>query len=116
MGVKLIVVDDDQEVRLLTVGFLVDAGFRVLQADCGAQALVLLSGDPCVRMIVSDIRMPEMSGIELAEEAVRRFPTLRVVLISGFTDPQQRVRWPFLKKPFRASGLCNLVATEMERK
>jgi DNA-binding NtrC family response regulator len=110
---KLIVVDDDQDVRSTVADFLTDAGYRVLQAVGGPQALISLADDPSLRMLVSDIRMPEMSGIELAEESVRRHPKLRVILISGFAG--QPHKWPFLLKPFRSSTLCALVASEMGR-
>ena len=112
-GVKLIVIDDDPDVRSIVAGFLVDAGYCVLEAEDGAQALAMLTENACLRMMISDIRMPNMSGIELAEEAVRRRPKLRVILISGFTD--QPHKWPLLRKPFRSSTLCNLVAQEMAR-
>jgi two-component system, cell cycle response regulator CpdR len=111
---KLIVVDDDLEVRSIVADFLADAGYRVLQAADGAQALGLIADDPFLRMMISDIRMPKMSGIELAEEAVRLRPKLRVILISGFTD-HQTTKWPFLMKPFRRSRLCGLVADEIGR-
>jgi DNA-binding NtrC family response regulator len=113
-GVKLLVVDDDPDVRSMVADFLVDAGFCVLQAEDGPQALVLLADHPSLRMIISDIRMPEMSGIELAEEALRRCPELLVILISGYTD-QQHQGWPFLMKPFRMSRLGDLVANEIGR-
>ena len=111
--VKLIVVDDDQDVRSIVADFLIDAGYLVLQAADGVQALALLTDDLSLRMMISDIRMPGMSGIELAEEAVRRHPKLRVILISGFIDRPHA--WPFLMKPFRRSKLCDLVAHEMGR-
>lgn len=111
---KLLVVDDDEDVREVVAGFLVDAGYCVIQAEDGAQALVLLRDHPSLRMMISDIRMPNMSGVELAEEAVRHCPELPVILISGFPNTQE-MRWPFLRKPFRASRLCDLVAREMAR-
>jgi DNA-binding NtrC family response regulator len=111
--VKLIVVDDDLEVRSIVADFLADAGYGVLQAADGPQALVLIADDPFLRMMISDIRMPKMSGFELAEEAIRLRPKLRVILISGFTDHQ--TTWPFLMKPFRRSILCGLVAHEIGR-
>ena len=107
---KLIVVDDDQEVRSIVADFLADAGYRVLQAADGAQALGLIADDPSRRMMISD----KMSGIELAEEAVRLRPKLRVILISGFTD-HQITEWPLLMKPFHRSKLCRLVAHEMRQ-
>ena len=113
-GAKLIVVDDDQDVRSVVAGFLSDAGYWVLQAEDGARALVLITDDPSLRVMISDIRMPEMSGIELAEEAVRRRPKLGIILISGVTY-QQPIHWPFLMKPFRMSRLGDLVAREMGR-
>lgn len=78
---------------------LVDAGYRLLQAEGGAQALVLLDGHPSLRV---------------GRRGGRRRPDLRVILISGFID-QVRPRWPFLRKPFLSSKLCDLVAHEMRR-
>jgi CheY-like chemotaxis protein len=87
--VKLLVVDDDHDVRGVVAGFLVDAGYAVLQAEDGQQALTLLTDDPSLRLLITDIVMPRMSGIELAEEAVRRRPELPVILISGFADKRE---------------------------
>ena len=111
-GMKLIVVDDEHDVRATVANFLVDIGYCVIQAENGTQALVLITEEPDLCMMISDIRMPGMSGVELAEEAVRLFPKLRVILISGFADPQ-RLRWPLLRKPFRMSSLGVLVAREI---
>jgi two-component system, cell cycle response regulator CpdR len=110
----LLVVDNDEDVRATVADYLADAGYTVLQAEGGAQALTLLA-DSSVRMMISDIRMPEMSGIELAEKAVRRRPELQIILISGFSNQQPDPRWPFLRKPFRGSVLCSLVARQMGR-
>jgi CheY-like chemotaxis protein len=112
--VKVIVVDDDQEVRTIVAHFLVDAGYCVVEAENGVQALAFLTAQPALRMMISDIRMPGMSGVELAEEAARQCPTLRVILISGFADPHC-LRWPLLRKPFRMSSLVDLVAREVAR-
>jgi DNA-binding NtrC family response regulator len=112
--VKLIVVDDEPNLRAILADFLVHAGYCVLEAEDGAQALAVLTDDISLRMMISDIRMPKMSGIDLAEEAVRRRPNLRVILISGFFDPQH-LRWPFLRKPFLLSRLGDLVACELAR-
>jgi two-component system, cell cycle response regulator CpdR len=111
---KLLIVDDDEGVRTVVADFLSDAGYSVLQAEGGPQALTLLARDPSLRMMITDIRMPGMSGIELADEAVRRRPELRIVLISGYAQ-QQHQWWPFLLKPFRMSSLIDLIAREMGR-
>jgi CheY-like chemotaxis protein len=55
-GVKLLVVDDDHDVRGVVASFLVDAGYAVLEAEDGQAALTLLTDDPSLRMLISDIR------------------------------------------------------------
>ena len=110
---RLMVVDDDPEVRVIVAEFLEDFGYRVVQASGGAEALSLLSHTPDLRMIITDIRMPDMSGIELADIATRRQRDLKVILISGYFVSQQ-VDWRFLRKPFRMRDLEAAVRAELE--
>lgn len=110
---RLMVVDDDPEVRVIVAEFLEDFGYRVIQASGGAEALSLLSHTPDLRMMITDIRMPDMSGIELADIATRRQQDLKVILISGYFVSQQ-VDWQFLRKPFRMKDLEAAVRAELE--
>jgi len=110
---RLMVVDDDPEVRVIVAEFLEDFGYRVIQASGGAEALSLLSHTPDLRMIITDIRMPDMSGIELADIATRQQRDLKVILISGYFISQQ-VDWRFLRKPFRMKDLEAAVRAELE--
>jgi CheY-like chemotaxis protein len=109
---KLMIVDDDPEVRIVVAEFLEEFGYRVLQADGGAQALEVLERTPDLRMIITDIRMPDMSGIELADEATQRRHDLKVILISGYFVSQQ-VNRRFLRKPFRMRELEAAVRAEL---
>jgi CheY-like chemotaxis protein len=113
IGPKLMIVDDDPEVRAIVAEFLEDFGYQVLQADGGAQALDLLSGSPDLRMIITDIRMPEMSGIELANVATARHGELKIILISGYFVSQP-VERRFLRKPFRMKELEAAVREELD--
>jgi two-component system cell cycle response regulator CpdR len=113
-GITLLIVDDDDDLRSIVAEFLSDAGYLVLQAEGGPQALTLLADDPSLRIMITDIRMPGMSGLELADEAIRRRPELRVILISGYAN-QQYQWWPFLMKPFQMSSLTDLIARELGR-
>jgi CheY-like chemotaxis protein len=88
-GPKLLIVDDDPEVRSIVAEFLVDFGYRVVQANGGREALDLLAHHPDLRMIISDVRMPDMSGIELADIATRRQHDLKIILISGYFFPNR---------------------------
>ncbi|HUD60218.1 MAG TPA: response regulator [Acetobacteraceae bacterium] len=107
------IVDDDPEVRVIVAEFLEDFGYRVLQADGGAQALDLLARTSDLRMIISDIRMPDMTGIELADIATQRRRDLKVILISGYFVSQQ-VERRFLRKPFRMKELEAAVRAELD--
>ncbi len=108
----ILIVDDEPEVRTVVAEFLEDFGYRVLQAENGAEALDQLQDNPAVRLMITDIRMPEMSGIELADLATERNPTLKVILISGYFVAQQ-VRRRFLRKPFRMKELQSAVRAEL---
>jgi len=109
---KLLIVDDDPEVRIVVAEFLESSGFNVVQASGGREALDLLPRHPDVRMIISDIRMPDMSGIELVDIATRRQRDLKVILISGYFVSQQVGR-RFLSKPFRMRELEAAVRAEL---
>ncbi len=110
---KLMVVDDDPEVRVIVAEFLEDFGYSVLQASSGAEALELLASAPDLRMMITDIRMPDMTGIELANVATQRHRDLKIILISGYFVSQQ-IEHRFLRKPFRMRDLEAAVRTELE--
>jgi CheY-like chemotaxis protein len=111
-GAKILTVDDDPEVRSIVAEFLEDLGYDVLQACGGAQALDLQERTSNLRMIITDIRMPHMSGIELANLATQRQKDLKIILISGYFVSQQ-VERRFLRKPFRMRDLEAAVREEL---
>jgi CheY-like chemotaxis protein len=109
-GSELVVlVDDDAEVRAVLLAHLESAGYAVLAAGGGLEALDLLARHrQNVRLLVSDVSMPAMSGIELARRTKLEFPALPILLISGYSeelqgDLQGQVR--FLGKPFSRRSL-----------
>jgi len=108
----ILIVDDDPEVRVIVAEFLDDFGYRVLQASGGAEALSLLAQNQDVRMLITDVRMPDMSGLELADLATQRQSDLKVILISGYFMPQH-VERRFLRKPFRMKELQAAVQAEL---
>jgi CheY-like chemotaxis protein len=109
----ILVVDDDEEVRVVVAEFLEDFGYGVVQANGGSTALEMIETTPSLRLIITDIRMPGMSGFELADLATARQSKLKVILISGyFVAPQVTRR--FLRKPFRMQELEAAVRAELE--
>ncbi len=109
---KLMIVDDDPAVRTIVAEFLQDFGYQVIQAGGGAEALELLARAPDLRMMITDVRMPDMSGIELADLATQRRRDLKVILISGYFV-SQRIERRFLRKPFRMRDLEAAVRAEL---
>ncbi|WP_246691580.1 hybrid sensor histidine kinase/response regulator [Methylobacterium sp. WL12] len=82
----LLVVDDDAEVREVTVTRLSEIGHDVREAASGLQALASLEADPCVDLVVLDFAMPGMNGAEAAIEIRRRWPGMPVLFVTGFAD------------------------------
>jgi CheY-like chemotaxis protein len=83
----ILLVEDEEWVRSLTRQVLQDTGYSVLEARHGAEALRLWdTHKEEVRLIVTDVVMPEMSGFELARRVLDQRPNLKVLFISGYTD------------------------------
>lgn len=112
-GPVILVVDDDEEVRVIVSEFLEDFGYDVIQAEGGLTALTLLEAHPSVKLVITDIRMPDMSGLELADIATARQSGLKIILISGYFRETQVTR-PFLRKPFRMRDLQAAVRAELD--
>jgi hypothetical protein len=80
----ILVVEDDKRVQRLTVDSLRELGYTVLHADDGEAALRKLEATPQVDLLFTDIVMPGMNGRELATEATKRQPELKVLYTSGY--------------------------------
>ena len=111
-GHRILIVDDEEEVREILAETLEDFGYVVATAASGEEALPALLGDHEIELVITDVRMPGMSGLELAEEIRRQRPEVKVVLISGYFLPQA-VPQRFLKKPFHMKDLASIVRSEL---
>jgi DNA-binding NtrC family response regulator len=88
---KLLIVEDDESVRTLSARAFERAGHSVDMAEDGAQGLALIvEAQGGYDIVVSDIRMPEMDGIEMAKAAAAQFPALKIVLMTGYADQRER--------------------------
>lgn len=109
----VLVVDDEPLVRMNAVDMFDDMGFEVLEADGGRAALAILDERPDVSLLFTDCRMPGMTGPELAEEAARRRPALRIVLVSGYVNVKPE-GWPLLAKPYQTADLERVVGASLK--
>ncbi len=112
----ILVCEDDGKIRRLVEAMLLRQGYRVLVAETPDQALDMASKpDERIDLLLTDIVMPRISGIELARGVREMRPEIRVLYMSGYTDNQMNSSWvldedvPFLQKPFTASALAQKV-------
>jgi len=81
----VLVVEDEEQVRTLTVSCLRELGYTVHHADSAATALKILDANPAIALLFTDIVMPEINGRKLADEAIRRWPDLKILFTTGYT-------------------------------
>jgi CheY-like chemotaxis protein len=103
----ILVVDDEAMVRDFIEKVLARHGFQVVLAASAPEALDRMESLPRVDLLLTDIRMPRMTGVSLAREIVERRPTTPVLFMSGSCDEDYRsvTAEPLLAKPFRVTQL-----------
>jgi two-component system, cell cycle sensor histidine kinase and response regulator CckA len=113
---NILVVEDEAGVRNLTKRILEAAGYTVLTAADGNQALEICEQNPqSLRLMLTDVIMPQMSGKQLGDRAVQLCPELRVLFMSGYTDDAivhhgvLDAGTAFIGKPFTAADLTRMV-------
>jgi DNA-binding NtrC family response regulator len=84
MSAEILIAEDEAMLRAIAVETLEFAGFEVLQASNGGEALELLDQNEGVKLLISDVKMPVMDGYALAEAAMARHPGLKIVLMTGY--------------------------------
>ncbi len=110
----ILVVDDDDPVRVMLARLLQTQGYRVLQAPNASEARKLI-GTQRPDLVISDIVMPGESGIELRRHIAGMWPELPVILISGYSAEgpaefaARTANTTFVQKPFAADQLLALV-------
>ncbi len=109
----VLLVDDEELVRIGTAEMLMDLGYSVVQAGSGAEALgVLRRGEIEIDLLVSDYLMPGIGGADMVREARKLRPDLPALLITGYTNLVQGpgAELPRLAKPFRQAELASRIA------
>ncbi|HUY68282.1 MAG TPA: response regulator [Alphaproteobacteria bacterium] len=113
-GVRVLVAEDNPAVREFITRSLAGVGHKVEAAADGQQALDALAKGTFA-VLVADIVMPNMDGIALALKAVRLYPDLRIVMISGYAQERMRAHnldalvHRIIAKPFSLEEICDAV-------
>jgi PAS domain S-box-containing protein len=120
-GERVLVVEDDPEVRALMLRILTSLGYAVREASSARAALEVLESEARVDLLLTDVVLPTgTSGRELAEAAAQRRPNLPVLYVSGYTEDavvqQGRLEddLHFLQKPFRIGVIAQALRRALE--
>ena len=111
----VLVVDDDEPVRIVERRILEEAGYQVVEACNGLEAIELLAQGAVLGLLVADLDMPEIAGDEMVRRIRAVRPDLKVLYVTGHVDRLMDARplWEgeaFLEKPFSGAGLCEAVS------
>lgn len=117
----IMVVEDEEDVRELTSEILLRAGYHILQAADGSEALRAVTENPDkIQLLLADVIMPKMGGKKLMEELKKTAPGLKVIFVSGYTDDAISRSGVldkgviFLQKPYAPKTLLKLVRNTLD--
>lgn len=111
---RVLVVEDERNIRILLTSILRQQGFDVVEAPDGREALRLLREDGQYRLIITDLRMPNMNGVALLEALHEDFPDIPVIVTSAYAtadwaSPAVDNAYRSLSKPFSHRQLLDAV-------
>ena len=110
---KTLVVDDEPELANIAGELLAYHEIDVLVAYSAQEALRLLASHDDIDAVFSDVMMPSMTGLDLAETVTDTYPAIRIVLTSGYTAlsywQQHTRRFPFVEKPYMIDTVIRLL-------
>jgi two-component system nitrogen regulation response regulator NtrX len=115
----ILVVDDEQGIRTVLRDVLEDEGHRVLVAEDGIQGLQVLAADQ-VNLVILDVWLPNMGGIDVLREIKKEYPDIEVVVISGHASIKVAVQavkmgaFDFLEKPLSLDKTITVVANALK--
>jgi len=116
---RILVVDDEPDVRDITVRMLREAGYGVTEADSGRAALDALARGETYDLIVIDIAMPDLNGIDTVRHIRERWPGQRALFMTGYADTtefaEQTGGDPLIRKPFKLNDLADAVQQVLGR-
>ncbi len=116
----ILLVDDDERLRTAAGKVLAAGGYRVVSAASGREALEKLK-EIAVALVVSDLRLPDLDGIELLKRSRELRPEVEVVMITGHASIEKAVEamrlgaYDFIQKPLDGAVLLKTVAKALEK-
>lgn len=110
---KVLVVDDEEDLAFMAGALLSTEGMDVVVAHTAMAALDILAQDQDIDAIFSDVMMPGMTGLQLADTVREMYPRVKIVLTSGYTLPallaNRQTHYLFAPKPYRIDTVMKLL-------
>ena len=85
-GTRILLIEDDNDIRFLVTKIISNLGYEVVACDCAENAAEIIKNDKNFKLMLSDIMMPGMSGIEFLEIIKAAIPDIKVILMSGYSE------------------------------
>ncbi len=117
---RLLYVEDNVQIAEITCMMLEDVGLEIIQAASAEEALAIIGeneGPPPFDIVLTDVVMPGLSGVQLARRLNRRWPELPVVLVSGFSEELATgygAQYELLRKPFTRGALLESLQRHLD--
>ncbi|MDA8241669.1 MAG: response regulator [Nitrospiraceae bacterium] len=118
---KVLVIDDEDIVRTSCSRTLAPAGFEVRLARNGVEGLKILEEGP-FDLVLTDLKMPDMDGIEVLRKIKEGWPAVEVIIITGYQTVDTAVKsiklgaFDYIEKPFTPDALITAVSKALDRK
>ncbi len=118
---RILVIDDETIIRVSCERALIPEGYGVKSASSGEEGLALMEKEP-FDLILLDIKMPDMDGIEALERIKERWPEIEVIMITGYGTVETAVKslklgaFNYIEKPFSPDTLLSAVKEALEVK
>jgi CheY-like chemotaxis protein len=112
----ILVVDDELAVLRMATTALAMGGYRAIVAENGVAGLeCYMKAQDEIGLVLADVIMPVMTGIEMAEKIMDLQPAARILLMSGYSDDvidiKARQKFPYIRKPFLPADLIRKIET-----
>ena len=112
----ILLVEDDELIRTFTYETLITLGYKVLEAEDGLEAYNILEKEgKDINLLLTDLVMPKMDGKELSQQALKLFPNIKILFVSGYTKNYLTQSdfliddIEFMHKPYLVNDLANKV-------